>query len=269
MRLRALFTLFAGVAVAGSAVFYIHTTMKLPAAQPSMRDIVVTTEQIPFGHVIEADMLAVQTWPAGAIPDGTFSSLAQIVGEGEGEGEAKPRRAKFALAEGEILFDAKVSDFGEQVSITQQIDPRMRAVTIRVNDVTGVAGFIAPADRIDLTLTRAVNQNLVTSTILQDVEVLGIDQKAGRARSQPGKIETVTVQVQPADAQKLALAQQAGTLSLSLRHIDAADQQVLDSISVGDLTHRAKPKPKVMKSGLPSIVVNRGGQRSTIEVPSG
>ena len=173
------------------------------------------------------------------------------------------------LPKGDILFDSKVSDFGEQVSITQQIDPRLRAVTIRVNDVTGVAGFIAPADRIDLTLTRTVDQNLVTSTILQDVEVLGIDQKAGGARSEPGKIKTVTVQVEPSDAQKLALAQQAGTLSLSLRHIDAADQQVLDSITVGDLTHQAKPKPKVKTSGLPSIVVNRGGQRSTIEVPSG
>ena len=265
MRLRSLLTCLVGVVVAGSAVVYTHLLMKAPVAQPQMRDVVVTVEHIPFGRTIEANMLTLQAWPADAVPDGAFSSLIQVLG---GE-NMKPRRAKYELARGEVLFSSKVSGFGEQVSITQQIDPRMRAVTIRVNDVTGVAGFIAPADRIDLTLTRTVDQNLVTSTILQDVEVLGIDQKAGGARSEPGKIKTVTVQVQPADAQKLALAQQAGTLSLSLRHIDAADQQVLDSISVGDLTYQAKPKPKVKKSRLPSIVVNRGGQRTTIEVPSG
>ncbi|MGI9507778.1 MAG: Flp pilus assembly protein CpaB [Geminicoccaceae bacterium] len=265
MRLRALMTLFVGVAVAGSAVVYVHTSMKMPAAQPSMRDIVVATEPIPFGHVIEAEMLAVQTWPANAVPDDAFSSLSQVTGQGD----VKPRRAKFSLAKGDILFGSKISEFGEEVSITQQIDPDMRAVTIRVNDVTGVAGFIAPADRIDLTLTRTVERDLVTSTILQDVEVLGIDKQANGARREPAQIKTVTVQVKPVDAQKLALAQQAGTLSLSLRHIDAADQQTLGSISVGDLTDRAKPKPKVKRSGLPSIVVNRAGKRSTVDVPSG
>lgn len=264
MRLRALMTVVVGVAVAGSAVVYMQAFMRSPVLQPSMRDIVVTAEGIPFGHVVNTDMLTVQAWPADAVPDGAFSSLAQVVGEGN----VKPRRTKYPLAKGEVLFSTKISDFGEPVSITQQITPSMRAVTIRVNDVTGVAGFIAPADRIDLTLTRTVDQNLVTSTILQDVEVLGIDQTTEGARSEPGQIKTVTVQVVPADAQKLALAQQAGTLSLSLRHIDAADQPVLDSISVGDLTDQVRPKLKKPKQGLPSIVVIRRGERSTVEVPS-
>lgn len=265
MRLRALMTSVFGVAVAGSAVVYVHAFMKSPPVQPSLRDIVVASDQIPFGHIIEADMLTVQRWPADAIPDGTFSSIEQVIDETN----IKPRRAKYALAEGDILSKSKVSDFGEEVTITQKIDPRMRAVTIPVNDVTGVAGFIAPADRIDLTLTRTVDQNLTTSTILQDIEVLGIDQSTGGARSEPGTIKTVTVQVEPGDAQKLALAQQAGTLSLSLRHIDAADQQVLDTISVGDLTDQGERKPKTTTRGLPSIVVNRRGARETIEVPSG
>ncbi len=69
---------------------------------------------------------------------------------------------------------------------------------------------------------------------------------------------------------KLALAQQAGTLSLSLRHLDAGDQPVLGTISVGDLTTGDRPKRKVKPaSARPSIVVNRGGQRTTIEVPKG
>ncbi len=264
MRLGALLTTLFGLGMAGSAVVYIHVFMKSPATPQAMRDVVVAIEDIPFGHIIEQDMLALRSWPADAVPNGTYSTLAQVIGNGN----VQPRRAKYALAKGDVLLHSKASDFGEQVTITQQIDPRMRAVTIRVDDVTGVAGLIAPSDRIDLTLTRTVDQNLMTSTILQDVEVLGIDQSGKGQKNKPAKIKTVTVQVEPADAQKLALAQQAGTLSLSLRHIDAADQPVLDSISVSDLTEQAEPKPKKPKRELPSIVVNRAGQRSTIEVPS-
>ena len=264
MQLRSLLTCLVGVVVSGSAVTYTHAFMKSPAARQPLRDVVVMVENIPFGEVIELDMLAVQSWPAQAVPNGSFSSLDEIIGERDGQ----QRRAKYALAKGDILFASKISDFGEQVSITQQIDPSKRAVTIRVNDVTGVAGFIAPSDRIDLTLTRNVDQNLMTSTILQDVEVLGIDQSAN-TRSQPGKIRTVTVQVDPVDAQKLALAQQAGTLSISLRHIDAADRPALESISVKDLTDQVEPSRKKKRSALPSVVVNRGGERSTVEVPSG
>jgi pilus assembly protein CpaB len=82
-------------------------------------------------------------------------------------------------------------------------------------------------------------------------------------------VKTVTVQVDPADAQQLALAQQAGTLSISLRHIDAADRPALGSISVDDLTVPEKAEPEVKQPGLPRVVVNRRGERLTVEVPSG
>lgn len=265
MQLRPLLTLLLGIVVAGSAVVYTHAFIKAPNAQVSMRDVVVAVDDVPFGRVIEANMLAVQAWPAHAAPNGSFSSLSAVIDRQNGQ----KRRAKHSLAKGDVLLASKVSEFGEQVSITQRIDPAMRAVTIRVNDVTGVAGLIAPSDRIDLTLTRNVDQELVTSTILQDVEVLGIDQPGKGRQRQAAKIKTVTVQVSPTDAQRLALAQQAGTLSLSLRHIDAADRPALQSISVNDLTEPAKVKPKPRRSHLPSIVVNRGGERSTVEVPSG
>ena len=265
MQIRSLLTCLVGVAIAGGAVVYAHAFIKMPGAQQPMRDVVVALEDIPFGHVIEPELLAVQSWPAHAVPNGSFSSLEEVIDEREG----RERRTKYSLARGDVLFASKISDFGEPVSITQQIDPSMRAVTIRVNDVTGVAGLIAPSDRIDLTLTRNVERQLLTSTILQNVEVLGIDPPGKGRQRQPGKVKTVTVQVDPADAQKLALAQQAGTLSLSLRHIDAADRPALQSISVNDLTEMAKARPKRKRSSLPAVIVNRGGERSTVEVPSG
>jgi len=267
MRLRALLTAVLGVAMAGSAVVYTHAFVQAPRAQQPMRDVVVIIDDIAFGHIVEPDMLALQSWPAHAVPEGSYSSLDDVIGEPESE----ERRAKFALAKGDILFSSKISDFGEPVSITEQIDPSLRAVTIKVSDMAGVAGLIVPEDRIDLTLTRNVDQQLVTSTLMQDVEVLALDQPGTGANRSAGPTKTVTVQVEPADAQRLALAQQAGTLSISLRHIDAADRPSLQSISVNDLSTQepVKVAPIPKRSSQPSIVVNRRGERVTVEVPSG
>lgn len=262
MRLRALLTLFLGMIIAGSAVVYTRVVMKSSVSQPMM-EVVVANEDIAFGHIIKSEMLSIRSWPAEAVPKGVFSSIDEVIGDDEDD----PRRAKHAMSTGDLVSSYKVSNFGERVTITQKIDPSMRAVAIRVNDVTGVAGFVAPTDRVDVTLTRNVGESLKTSTILQDVEVLGIDQAADGANSKPSVVKTVTVQVRPLDAQKLALAQQAGTLSLSLRHIDAADRPVLDTISVGDLSDEIAPRRKIQRSVAPTIVVNRGGQRTTVEVP--
>jgi pilus assembly protein CpaB len=264
MRLRAFLTLFLGMIVAGSAVFYTNFALKKPASIEAMRDVVVATADIDFGHVVEAEMLSLRSWPANAAPAGVFASIEAVLGDDED----KPRRAKRSITAGDLILDNKVSAFGERVTITQNIDPSMRAVAIRVNDVTGVAGFVAPADRIDITLTRNVDQELSTSTILQNVQVLGIDQAAEGSSSKPSVVKTVTVRVKPGDAQKLALAQQAGTLSLSLRHLDSGEQPVLGTISVGDLTAGEKPRPKVEPPlQRPSVVVNRGGERITVELP--
>lgn len=271
MQLRSLLTCLVGFAVAGSAVVYTHAFIRVPGAQQLMRDVVVATSEIPFGQIIEPEMLAIQSWPAHAVPNGAFSSLRDVVGDkvdGEDVG-GDGRRAKFTLARGDVIFASKVSGFGEPVSITQQIDPAMRAVTIRINDTSGVGGLIAPADRIDLTLTRNVDQQLITSTIMQDVEVLGLDRPGAGGQSNNGRVKTVTLQVAPDDAQRLALAQQAGTLSISLRHIDAADRPALHSINVNDLTEPVTEAPKKPRTRLPSIVVNRRGERLTVEVPSG
>lgn len=266
MRLRALLTFFLGVVIAGSAVIYTRVVMKNPTAVQAVQDVVVADVDIEFGDVIRADMLSIRSWPSNALPSGVFASSEEILGDDD----TSPRRAKRAIAAGDLVLNDRISDFGEQVTITQRIDIGMRAVAIRVNDVTGVAGFVAPSDRVDVTLTRTADQTLSTSTILQNVQVLGIDQASdGASSSKPSVVKTVTVQVKPRDAQKLALAQQAGTLSLSLRHVDAGDQPPLDTISVRDLTGRSRPTPLIQRPKLPSIVVNRGGERITVEVPSG
>ena len=127
MRLRALLTLFLGIIVAGSAVVYANVMMRTPASEV-MRDVVVAEVDIAFGHVIKAGMLSLRAWPANAVPDGTFTSIDDVLGVDQ----KNQRRAKRAITAGDLVLDNKVSDFGERVTITQKINPAMRAVAIRV-----------------------------------------------------------------------------------------------------------------------------------------
>ncbi len=83
MRLRALLTLFLGIIIAGSAVIYIHVAMNRPTSVQAMRAVVVAEADIAFGHIIEADMLSLRSWPANAVPEGVFASIDEVLGEDE------------------------------------------------------------------------------------------------------------------------------------------------------------------------------------------
>jgi pilus assembly protein CpaB len=152
----------------------------------------------------------------------------------------------------------------------------MRAVSIRIDDVSGVAGFILPGDRVDVMLTRRMegagpDTNLVTDIILQNVQVLGIDQLSDQDREKPVVARTATVAVTPEDAQKLALAQQAGTLGLALRNTSAVDQVPVERVVQRDLAPNAAPPPRPVRRGRPAqdgVLVIYGGGRTQLATPA-
>jgi pilus assembly protein CpaB len=266
MRLRALTMLGAGVILATGAVIYTHKLIEAgrqPAGdlEAKVSEVVVASVDISFGHVIEPEMLRLQPWPESAIPTDAFTQLEDVLGAENVE----PRRAKRPIATGEVLLQSKVSAFGEKVTIAHLIDPSKRAIAIRVNDVTGVAGFVTPGDRVDVVLTREVDRKLRADTILQDVLVRGVDQVADEDRDKPSVVRTVTVEVKPVEAQKLALAQQAGTLSLTLRNLGSEEQASLATTDVSDLG-ASQPKGAAQPAS-PKMRVNRGGESSWVSVP--
>ena len=285
MRARALVVLTLGLAMAGGSVGLAHAWLRnrqqgpneAQAAMPKVElaSIVVARADIPFGHELAGDLVRLQPWPKDALPVGAFTSLEELLG---GTG-AEPRRARRAIAPGEPVIAAKVSGFGDKVTIADVIDPTKRAVAIQVNDVTGVAGFITPGDKVDIVLTRRLeNQDLRADTILQSITVRGVDQVADEDRAKPAVVRTVTVEVSPEEAQKLALAQQAGTLSLVLRNLSADQMVKIPTMRTSDLAPEPKaaaPAPAPAKAAAPvrapapppQVRVVRGGERSTVAVP--
>jgi pilus assembly protein CpaB len=124
----------------------------------------------------------------------------------------------------EPIIATKITGPGQKATLSAIIEEGMRAVTIRVNDVDGVAGFVLPGDRVDVLMTRAANETGSTDVVLQNIRVLGIDQLADEQTDKPVIAKAVTLEVDMVSAQKLALASTAGNLSLVLRKAgDSAD----------------------------------------------
>ncbi len=265
MRIRSLFMAVLGLGLAGGSVFLAKEIVLDPtgaavASQPEIVEVIVARAPIAFGQPIEAHLLKSQTWPAGSIPPGSFTSYAALLGEGASDA----RRAKSPFYEGEVILASKLSDPGEKVTIVQKLGENTRAVSIKVDAVTAVGGFVTPGDFVDILLTQGGGIDMRTVTILQNIRVIGVDQKSEENTDAPEVARTVTVEVTPEGGQKLALAQKAGTLSLTLRTLDNVVDEPLQMIDLQDLLQKESPVEEETQKR--TIVIRRGNQSEEVEL---
>ena len=265
MRIRSLIITMVGMAVAGASVYASKELLQVQPATasidptaPALVSVVVAGQDIPFGTTIEGHKLTTIMWPAEAVPPGTFADYAMLLPEAGQD----PRRAKRAMAQGELVLANKVSDFGEKVTIVQTLGANTRAMAIKVDAQTAVGGFVTPGDTVDIVLTQGRGDTLRAITILQNIRVIGVDQQADELNEQTNIAKTVTVEVTPEQGQKLALAQQAGMLSLSLRTLDAVVDEPLDSIRLSDIIRDKSPTEEGPKL---TVKVRRGATSLTEE----
>lgn len=243
MRVGSLLLAAFGVAVAGGSVFVTreYVDSKAEAASnvvsPALVNVVVASTDIPYGQAIQQHMLTRIEWPAKAVPAGIFTDYADLIGDGNVEA----RRAKTKFTQGELIFQNKVSEPGEKVTIVQTLGKNTRAMAIKVSAATAVGGFVTPGDTVDVVLTQGRGAELRAVTILQNIRIIGVDQVSDEENEQSIIARTVTVEVSPEQGQKLALAQTAGLLSLSLRTLDSVEDAPLESIKLSDLLREVSP----------------------------
>lgn len=263
MRLTSLLLAVSGLAVAGGTAYVARDILQAqnasaaPAAEQATVRVIVAGRDIALGQSIEPQLLSSIEWPREAVPDGVFTDMSVLIPALGGE----PRRARRAISKGEVLLSSKVSDFGEKVTIVQTLDDNHRAMAIQVKAETGVGGFVTPGDYVDVVLTHGRDTTLRAVTILQNIRVIGVDQSADERSDTPEVARTITVAVSPEESQRLALAQQAGTLSLALRNQAIAQDSPLDSIRLSDLLREVSPVPEPEKT--PVIRVRRANVLST------
>lgn len=239
---------------------------------PPMGKVVVAKTKLRFGNELTPDNLRIVAWPADALPEGSFSSVPDLF-----EGASR-RVALRTIEPNEPVTKLKVSGFGGKASLSNVITPGMRAVSIRVNEALGVAGFVLPGDRVDVMLTRedrGSSRTPMTHILLQDVRVLAVDQAIEGQAEGPKIVDTVTVEVTIDQVQKLILAQRVGTITLTLRNATPNSEENLrpKTARIDDLTpawESYKPKPRVRKRAAapepkeegPKVTVFRGIQET-------
>jgi len=193
--------------------------------------VVVARTTLFFGNRINAEQVRVVDWPADSVPQGAFNSADELLAGEE------PRTVLRTIEAHEPILASKISGAGEKATLSAIITEEMRAMTIRVNDVIGVAGFIVPGDRVDVLLTReeAGVKDQITDILLQNVKVLGVDQLANDNQEKPVVVQAVTLEVSPEQSQKLTLASQVGSLTLALRNVLDAEAEIARTVGVRDL----------------------------------
>ena len=202
--------------------------------------IVVAAAPLTFGTTVTDDKVTEIPWAAKALPEGAFATKQQMLKDGR-------RVALTPIERGEPILRVKITAPGQRGSLSTLLDEGMRAVTVRVDDVRGVAGFILPGDRVDVVLIRteavAAGQSY-SELILQNVKVLAVDQLAGQ---QPDKAtmlaKAVTLESTADQAQKVLLATNIGRLSLILRQPGQGHSEASRRITEKDLSSTPPPPP--------------------------
>lgn len=246
-----------------------------PAAE--LAPVVIAKSNVPEGEKLKKSDLGVVSWPASVVLPSAVRKIE----------DAENRVTLARLIKGEPVLASKLAPLGTSPGLSSLIRAGMRGVTVRVNDVIGVAGFLLPGSRVDVLITievarRAGRPNTVTKMVLQNIKVLAVGSRTitsgeGPRGKKPIKVSVVTLLVTPTQAERLTLASTRGQILLALRN--NLDSAAVDTPGItppellfGDVPPPPEPKPKVKEAKMapkPSlrplrrhIEVIRGGEKS-------
>jgi pilus assembly protein CpaB len=215
-------------------VFLSANQERAEQAVAGITKVAVAAVPLDYGTDITPDKVKFVDYPSTSLPVGVFQNYNQLAPAGKRRVVIRP------IALNEPILPTKLAGEGLGPSIAYLLPDGMRAAAVRINDVSGVAGFIQPMDTVDVLITRALPEGnrQVTDVLLQAVKVIAIDQNATGADGKPVLAKTATLEVNPMDAQKLALAQNVGSLSLVLRK-PGEDQDLgrVATVSLNDLRY--------------------------------
>lgn len=258
--------------------------------------VLVADMSLQFGDRLTPQNVRIAEFPADAVPEGSFSDIDSLFSNPD-----VPTVVLGQMAANEPILGFKLSGPGGRATLSALLGENMRAVSLRVNDVSGVAGFVQPGDTVDVLFVQEMEDtkgaspqrefmrnsersktNYQNMTLVQNIKVLGSGQRSETVNNQVVVVKTVTVEVTPRQAQKLALAMRVGELSLSLRQAGSQALNALEVMKGKDLRadraapkHGAKmktkraytPKPRSKNtSGVASIIVVRDGKVKQVKV---
>lgn len=185
--------------------------------------VVVAAVEIPFGVKLQEAQVKVIAWPGKSAPQGAFSSKEKVIG----------RITMNKFYPDEIITEKRVSEHLGGSTLSALITKGYRAVSVRVDDVVGVSGFILPGNKVDILATK--RDRNITQTLLQNIKVLAVDQEASQEKEKPAIVRAVTLELTPEQAEIIVQAMREGAIQLTLRN--PLDSSLEDTPFLDDTTN--------------------------------
>jgi pilus assembly protein CpaB len=239
------------------------------ASRVSTAPVVVAAGELEPGKALEGKDLAVVSWPSGNLPAGHFSKPAQVTG----------RVMRVAMTKGEVMLPAKLAQEGLAGGLSAVVPPGFRAMTVRVDEVVGVGGFVQPGDRVDVLVTMSKSPfsgDPLSRLILQNLPVLTVGEKleegdGGKAKRH--KVTVVTLQVNPEEGERLALVSAEAKIILALRSQSDRDDHQGDGVRFSALGPPPAPPPSAKltagKDAGPRVEVIKVAKRRLMSLTPG
>jgi pilus assembly protein CpaB len=247
-----------------------------PATVEAGADVIVAADDIQVGSRVEEHDIRIARFPASGLPPGAYTKRSQVMGRG----------VIIPISKGEFVLPSKLAPENAGAGLPALIPPGMRAVSVRVNEVVSVAGFVGPGTRVDVLLTGTPggSSESQTTTVLQNVAVIASGQRlernaAGEAQATP----VITLLASPEDAERLTLASSEGKIQLVLRnpldtHQDPVEAANAKGLYMGGTPVAARPRvtvrPVKQKTEPPpsspsvlSIEVIKGDKKTEVTLP--
>jgi len=262
------------VAMAGVASFGVYRAIQnIPERTKYIpaHYLVVAKQDVPVGTILEAQHVRLAGWPQDTNVEGSFAKIEDVLGRG----------ATAQIVANEPIIDRKLAPKEAGGGLPPTIPAGMRAMSVKVNDVIGVAGFTVPGTRVDVVVTIKDRDNSISRAVLSNIQVLAAGTKYDQDQAkngQPIKTAVVTLLVTPPDAEKLALAQTEGQIVLALRNpmdVEAVQTQgqrmssLLGAPAPAPVVKAVQGRPRVVTPPAPppvapkyTIDAIRGGKRS-------
>lgn len=227
------------------------------------KKVSVAAVDLPIGQQLAADHVKVIDWPAGSVPTGAFSDPTQL----------KDRVVRVGLQRDEPLLESKLAPAGSRGGLSAVIAEGKRAITVRVNDVVGVAGFALPGNYVDVIVStrddsKPKDEQNISKIVLEKILVLAVGEESSRDETKPKVVKAVTLEVTPHEAEAIDLARSVGQLSLVLRsQLDMASVKtagITKDVLLG-VQPPAAPKPVVSGRPMP-IQPAKAVRRDCVEV---
>jgi pilus assembly protein CpaB len=230
--------------------------------------IAVANTEIELGGRISTEMVRMAEWPQGSVPAGAFTDATQLEG----------RVVTVALQRGEPLTEGRLAPIGTKGGLSAVVPEGKRAMTVRVNDVVGVAGFALPGTYVDVMVNtqeeggqRNDRDRTISKIVLERILVLAVAQEADRDSTKPKVVNAVTLELLPTQAEMLDLARSVGTLSLVLRNQTDPNAVATAGITKSELLGQARQQPAPVKPAEPAPpakVVRRAHAPAPVPAPT-